>query len=106
MNKIKLKNRFASIWFPQLPLETILSKEPLLDSLPLVVSFSEGEEIICANELAKNYSDEWMREVALHNMRIFWNIDNHRNYVIKHFFEQLFDDHSTESQQKLYTSLI
>ena len=53
MNKIKLKNRFASIWFPQLPLETILSKEPLLDSLPLVVSFSEGEEIICANGLAK-----------------------------------------------------
>ena len=53
MNKIKLKNRFASIWFPQLPLETILSKEPLLDSLPLVVSFSDGEEIICANELAK-----------------------------------------------------
>ena len=53
MNKIKLKNRFASIWFPQLPLETILSKEPLLDSLPLVVSFSRGEEIICANGLAK-----------------------------------------------------
>ena len=53
MNKIKLKNRFASIWFPQLPLETILSKEPLLDSLPLVVSFSEGEEIICTNGLAK-----------------------------------------------------
>ena len=53
MNKIKLKNRFASIWFPQLPLETILSKEPLLDSLPLVVSFSDGEEIICVNELAK-----------------------------------------------------
>ena len=53
MNKIKLKNRFASIWFPQLPLETILSKEPLLDSLPLVVSFSGGEEIICANGLAK-----------------------------------------------------
>mgnify|MGYP000037982384 FL=1 len=53
MNKIKSKNRFASIWFPQLPLEAILSKEPLLDSLPLVVSFSDGEEIICANELAK-----------------------------------------------------
>ena len=53
MNKIKSKNRFASIWFPQLPLETILSKEPLLDSLPLVVSFSGGEEIICANGLAK-----------------------------------------------------
>ena len=53
MNKIKSKNRFASIWFPQLPLETILSKEPLLDSLPLVVSFSDSEEIICANELAK-----------------------------------------------------
>ncbi len=53
MNKIKLKNRFASIWFPQLPLETILSKEPLLDSLPLVVSFSEREEIICANGLAR-----------------------------------------------------
>ena len=53
MNKIKSKNRFASIWLPQLPLETILSKEPLLDSLPLVVSFSDGEEIICANELAK-----------------------------------------------------
>ena len=53
MNKIKLKNRFVSIWFPRLPLETILSKEPLLDSLPLIVSFSGGEEIICTNELAK-----------------------------------------------------
>ena len=53
MNKIKLKNRFASIWFPQLPLETILSKEPLLDSSPLVVSFSDGEEITCVNKLAK-----------------------------------------------------
>jgi len=51
-----------------------------------------------ANELAKNYSDEWMREVALHNMRIFWNIDNHRNYVIKHFFFFFFYDNSTESQ--------
>ena len=53
MNKIKLKNRFVSIWFPRLPLETILSKEPLLDSLPLIVSFSGGEKIICTNELAK-----------------------------------------------------
>ena len=53
MNKTKLKNRFASIWFPQLPLETILSKEPLLDSSPLVVSFSDGEEITCVNKLAK-----------------------------------------------------
>ena len=53
MNKINLKNRFASIWFPQLPLEIILSKEPLLNSLPLVVSFSDREEIICTNELAK-----------------------------------------------------
>ena len=53
MNKIKLKNRFVSIWFPRLPLETILSKEPLLDALPMVVSFSDGEEIICTNELAK-----------------------------------------------------
>ena len=53
MNKINLRNRFASIWFPQLPLEIILSKEPLLNSLPLVVSFSDREEIICTNELAK-----------------------------------------------------
>ena len=53
MNKINLNNRFVSIWFPRLPLETILSKEPLLDSLPLIVSFSGREEIICTNELAK-----------------------------------------------------
>ena len=53
MNKINLRNRFASIWFPQLPLEMILSREPLLNSLPLVVSFSDKEEIICTNELAK-----------------------------------------------------
>ena len=53
MNKINLENRFASVWFPRLPLETILSKEPLLDSLPLIVSFSDAEEIICTNELAK-----------------------------------------------------
>ena len=46
MNKINLKNRFASIWFPQLPLEMILSREPLLNSLPLVVSFSDKEEIM------------------------------------------------------------
>ena len=43
----KIKKRFASIWFPQLPLETILSKEPLLDSLPLVVSFSGGGNNMC-----------------------------------------------------------
>ena len=53
MNKINLKNRFASIWFPQLPLEMILSKEPQLNSFPLVVSFSDREEIICTNGLAK-----------------------------------------------------
>ncbi len=53
MNKIKFKDRFASIWFPQLPLETVLYKEPVLDSLPLVVSFSDEGEVICANELAK-----------------------------------------------------
>lgn len=59
-----------------------------------------------AEELANNYSDDWMRGVALHNMRIFWNIDNHRNFIKKHFFEQLFSGDSFNSKETLFTSLI
>ncbi len=73
MNKINLKNRFASVWFPRLPLETILSKEPLLDSLPLIVSFSDGEEIICTNELAQKlniYSGMSTKETLILNPQV------------------------------------
>ena len=55
MNKIDSKRRFVSLWFPLLPLETIIKNRSDLDSLPLCVCLaSNKDKIICTNQQAKS----------------------------------------------------